>query len=116
MKDIIYKNGNGRFSQTVRYGDLLFIAGQVGDTREADVAQQTRELLAKLDRIMAENGTDKEHMLWAIVYVRDVSDAPAMNAVWDAWVSPGREPARVCSEGKLTGPDWKVEITLVAAV
>ena len=38
-----------------------------------------------------------------------------MNAVWDAWVSPGNTPARACVEAKLAAPDYHVEIMVVAA-
>ena len=38
-----------------------------------------------------------------------------MNAVWDAWVSPGNTPARATVEAKLAALDYKVEIMVVAA-
>ena len=69
-----------------------------------------------LDAILAENGSDKEHILQASVYMADVSHVAEMNAVWDKWVVPGKEPARVCCQAPLVSPAYKVEITLVAAV
>ncbi|MGA8551440.1 MAG: Rid family hydrolase [Stellaceae bacterium] len=38
-----------------------------------------------------------------------------MDAVWDAWVSPGSTPGRACVEARLAAPHWKVEIAVIAA-
>lgn len=115
MADIIRKGGNGRYSTVVEYGGLLYIAGQVGDNMDADVAQQTKETLAEIDRILAANSSDKEHILSATVYVRDMAEQPDMNKVWDAWVTPGKEPARICVAAAMFSPECKVEIGLIAA-
>lgn len=109
------KNGNGRYSEAVIHNGIIYVAGQVGDPA-GDVAQQTRDILAALDEILAENGSDKEHILQASVYMADVSHVAEMNAVWDKWVVPGKEPARVCCQAPLVSPVYKVEITVVAAV
>ena len=105
---IIRKNGNGRYSEAVIHNGVIYIAGQVGDP-SGSVAEQTADILA-------ENGSDKEHILQASVYMADVSHVAEMNAVWDKWVVPGKEPARVCCQAPLVSPAYKVEITLVAAV
>lgn len=112
---IIRKNGNGRYSEAVIHNGVIYIAGQVGDP-SGSVAEQTADILATLDAILAENGSDKEHILQASVYMADVSHVAEMNAVWDKWVVPGKEPARVCCQAPLVSPAYKVEITLVAAV
>ena len=116
MSEIVYKNSNGRFAEATVYNGIVYVAGQVGNTREADVTTQTKEVLEKIDRILAENGSDKEHVLMATVVLKDMSTVNEMNAVWDAWVVKDREPARMCHEGKLVSPDWKVEIYLTAVV
>lgn len=116
MSEISFKNGNGRFSEATVYNGLVYVAGQVGVTRGGDVTTQTKEVLDKIDRILAENGSDKEHVLMATVVLADISHVAEMNAVWDAWVVKGKEPSRMCHEGKLVSPDWKVEIYLTAVV
>ena len=115
MSEIIRKNGNGRYSETVTKDGIIYVAGQVGDDPDADVAQQTREILATIDRILEENGSDKEHILAATVVLSDISTVKEMNEVWDAWVVKGSEPTRMCFEGRLVSPAWKVEICLTAA-
>jgi enamine deaminase RidA (YjgF/YER057c/UK114 family) len=44
-----------------------------------------------------------------------MSEFAAMNAAWDAWVSPGNTPARATVEAKLAAPEYKVEIMVQAA-
>ncbi len=102
-------------SQAVIHGSTVYIAGQVADDPSADVAEQTRQVLAKIDSLLAEAGTDKSKVLSANVWLSDISTFDQMNAVWDEWVTPGSPPARATVESKLAGPQYKVEIMVVAA-
>jgi len=104
-----------RMSQVVIHGDTVYLAGQVADDPNADVAGQTRQILAKIDRLLAEAGTDKSKVLSANVWLSDISTFDQMNAVWDEWVTPGKPPARATVESRLAGPEFKVEIMVVAA-
>jgi Putative translation initiation inhibitor, yjgF family len=115
MADIKRKDGNGRYSAVVEHNGILYLAGQVGDDMSADIAQQTTETLARIESLLTENGSDKEHILSAIVYVNNMEEAKDMNKVWDAWVTPGNEPARACVEAAMFSPACKVEISVVAA-
>jgi enamine deaminase RidA (YjgF/YER057c/UK114 family) len=104
-----------RMSQVVIHGDTVYLAGQVADDPSADVTDQTRQILAKIDRLLAEAGTDKSKVLSANVWLSDISTFDQMNAVWDAWVTPGKPPARATVESRLARPEFKVEIMVVAA-
>jgi enamine deaminase RidA (YjgF/YER057c/UK114 family) len=103
-----------RMSQAVVHGDTIYLAGQVG-TPDAPVADQTRQVLAAIDRLLGEAGSDKTRILSATVWLADMADYAAMNAVWDAWVAPGHAPARATGESRLAAPGYKVEIIVVAA-
>jgi len=105
-----------RMSQAVVHGNTVYLAGQVADDARADVAGQTRQVLAKIDGLLAEAGTDKSKLLFANVWLSDISTFEQMNTVWDAWVTPGMPPARATVESKLAGPQFKVEISVVAAI
>ena len=72
-------------------------------------------MLAQIDRLLGEAGTDKTKILSATIYLADMSDYQAMNAVWDQWVPPGETPARATVEAKLARPDYRVEMQIVAA-
>lgn len=105
-----------RMSQAVIHGNTVYLAGQVADSPSADVAEQTQQVLAKIEGLLAEAGTDKSKLLFANVWLSDISTFAEMNAVWDAWVIPGQPPARACVESKLAHPQLKVEISVVAAL
>ncbi len=104
-----------RMSQAVIHGATVYISGQVADDPNADVAGQTRQILARIDGLLAEAGTDKSKVLSASVWLSDISTFDQMNAVWDEWVAPGNPPARATVESKLARPQLKVEIMVVAA-
>lgn len=104
-----------RMSQAVIHGNTVYLAGQVASDRSADVAGQTREILATIDGLLAEAGTDKTNLLAATIYLTDMSTFKEMNAVWDAWVAPGCAPARATVGAPLASPAYKIEIVIIAA-
>ena len=108
-------NVGSRMSQAVLHGDTVYIAGQVADDVTSDAAEQAREILSKIDGLLAKVGSDKTRLLSATVWLADINAYDQVNAVWDAWVSPGAPPVRACVESKLAGPDYKVEIAAIAA-
>ena len=115
MNEITRKHVGPRMSQSVEHNGVVYIAGQVGDDQGADVAAQTRQVLAKIDARLAECGTDKSRLLWAQLWVTDMRNFDAMNEVWDAWIDPANPPVRAGLCSALVAPDWKVEIMVMAA-
>jgi enamine deaminase RidA (YjgF/YER057c/UK114 family) len=99
-----------------RASRTAYLAGQVADDPSVDVVGQTRQVLAQIDSLLAEAGSDKTQILSAAIYLADISDFAAMNTVWDTWVMPGQTPARATVQAKLVTPDYKVEIQVVALV
>jgi len=116
MTPIERKHVNARMSRIVRHGDVVYLCGQTASgTAIADVAGQTREVLARIDALLAEVGTDKSRMLAATVHLKDIADFADMNAIWEAWTAEGCAPARTTVQAQLASPDLRVEITVVAA-
>lgn len=106
-----------RMSQAVAYGNMVFLAGQVAlRAPGTSVVEQTRDILAKTDELLAEAGTDKTKLLSATIWLTDISTFGEMNDVWDAWVAPGGSPARACVEARLAAPQFTVEIAVIAAM
>jgi len=104
-------------SQAVIHNGTVYLAGQVAfDKAGASVREQTQNILERIDRYLAEAGTDKSRLLSAQIWLSDISTFNEMNEVWDAWVSPGNTPARACVESKLAAPQFTVEIAVVAAL
>ncbi|KQY20040.1 RidA family protein [Rhizobium sp. Root482] len=104
-----------RMSQVVVHNNTVYLAGQVGNAGD-DVATQTKQALASVDRLLAVAGIDKSRILSATIWLADMADFPKMNGVWDAWVSPGNAPARATGEAKLATPEHLVEVIVVAAL
>ncbi|MGO4872018.1 MAG: RidA family protein [Roseiarcus sp.] len=105
-----------RMSQAVVHGHTIYLAGQVADkTAGKSVGEQTKEILASIDRLLAEAGSDKTHILSATIYLTDIGTFAEMNAIWDTWVVKGHTPARATVEAKLAAPPYRVEIACIAA-
>lgn len=110
-----------RYGTTRRYSDSVVHAGtvylvEVPANLDADVAAQTENLLASVDQLLAQAGSDKSHLLMVMIYLADMADYDAMNAVWDAWVPEGHAPTRACVQARLANPKYRVEMALTAAV
>ena len=104
-----------RMSQIVVHGDTVYLAGIVAQANKGkSVTEQTKEIHATIDKYLAQAGSDKSKLLTATIYITDMGKFAEMNAVWDAWVSPGNTPARATVEAKLAAPDYNVEIMVVA--
>ena len=105
-----------RMSQAVVHGDTVYTAGQVAQNAAGGtVAEQTQDILDAIDALLAKAGTDKSKLLTANIWLSDIGTFDEMNAVWDAWVSPGNTPCRACVESKLANPKFTVEIMVTAA-
>ncbi|WP_421983973.1 RidA family protein [Roseibium sp.] len=103
-----------RMSKIVRHNGTAYLCGQVGAGET--VADQTRDCLSRIDALLLEAGSDREHILQAIVWLADMADFAEMNAVWDDWVPEGFAPARACGEARLARDVLKVEIIVTAAI
>lgn len=111
----IQRIGSGpRMSQAVIHGDTVYLAGQVGAPGES-VTAQTKAVLASVETLLAQAGSDKSKILTATIWLADMADFAEMNAVWDVWIDGKDAPARATGEAKLATPDYKVEVILVAA-
>lgn len=105
-----------RMSKAVVHGDTVYLAGQVADKAGGkSVAEQTQEILGIIDGLLAEAGTDKTKLLMVNIWLSDMSTFAEMNGVWDKWVVAGQTPGRATVEAKLAGPQFTVEIAVIAA-
>ena len=105
-----------RMSEMAVHNGVCYLAGQVAAGGAVGIAEQTREVLAAIDALLAQAGTDKTRILRAQIFLADIADFPGMNAVWDTWVVPGHTPPRATVQAALAKPEWKVEIVVTAAL
>ena len=106
-----------RMSQAVIHGNTVYLAGVVASgAKGKPVAEQTRDILASIDRLLKEAGTSKAKLITANIWLADISKFADMNSEWDKWVSAGHTPARATVEAKLAAPEYTVEIMVTAAI
>ena len=105
-----------RLSKVVIHGDTVYLAGLTADkTAGQSVAEQTQEILNKIDGLLKQGGTDKSKLLQATIWLQDIRVVDEFNKVWDAWVVAGSTPARACIEARLQSPAKMIEIQVIAA-
>ena len=101
-------------SRCVVKGDMVFVAGLTATDRSADITGQTQQIVDKIDGFLAQAGTDKSKLLQANLWITDMSNFAAMNAVWNSWVDPENPPVRACVRADLAVPELLVEIMVTA--
>jgi len=111
----------GPYSQAVRVGNLVFTAGQVGlvpGTKEfagPDIASQTRQVLKNIQGILEAAGSGLQHVVKTTVFLQDIAEWPAMNAVYAEFFAEN-PPARSAVQVAALPLGAKVEIEVVAEV
>lgn len=110
------QNVGKRLSEIVVHNGMVYLAGEVPDDGGKDITGQTEEVLAKIEKLLKQAGSDKSKLLTAQIFLPDMKDFAAMNAVWEKWVVPGQTPARATIEARLANPAFKVEIMCTAAL
>ena len=104
-----------RLSETAVFNGVVYLAGRVPEAGDIDIRGQTADVLAQIDRLLAEAGSDKTRILRTQIYLADITEIGAMNEVWDAWVAPGNAPPRATVQAALANPAWKIEVVVTAA-
>lgn len=105
-----------RLSEMVVHNGTIYLAGQVAADMTKDIIGQTEQVLASIDRLLGEAGSDKTKILSAQMFLPDMGDFAAMNSVWERWVAPGHTPARATLAAKLANPAYKIEVMIIAAL
>ena len=116
MSENIIRHGMAaRYSEAAIFNGVVYLAGMVPERGDTDIAGQTEDVLAQVAQRLLEAGSDKSRILRAQIYLTDIADIAAMNAVWDAWVVPGTAPPRATVQAALANPAYKIEIVVTAA-
>jgi enamine deaminase RidA (YjgF/YER057c/UK114 family) len=105
-----------RLSEATIHNGTVYLAGQIASDTSQDIVGQTREVLAAIDRLLAEAGTDKTRILMVQIFISDFANFPRMNEVYDSWVVQGQTPPRATVEAKLANPACLVEVVVTAAL
>ena len=106
-----------RMSQAVIHNNTVYLAGQVAaGAAGRSVEEQTKDILARIDGLLAEANSNKSRILSATIWLVNMASFAEMNRVWDAWVVAGTAPARATvASPQLASADYKIEIAVIAA-
>jgi enamine deaminase RidA (YjgF/YER057c/UK114 family) len=115
VSDIKRLHAGARYSEASIHAGTVYLAGQVAVGGGTTIEAQTAEVLASIDRLLAEAGSGKGRILMAQIYLADMADYAGLNSVWDQWVGTSA-PSRATVEARLARPEWKVEIVVTAAI
>jgi enamine deaminase RidA (YjgF/YER057c/UK114 family) len=115
MKDIQRLHVGKTLSEVAIHHGTVYLAGQIAEDSTLNIAGQTREVFAHIDRLLVEANSDKSRILMCQIYLADIKDFAAMNAVWNEWVADGAAPPRATVEAKLVKSEWLVEMVVTAA-
>lgn len=116
MPEIKRSHVGKRLSEVAVYQGTIYLAGQVPTDVSQDMAGQTRQVLAAIDSLLTQHGSDKSRILSCQIFLSDMSQVAAMNEVWDAWVVPGHTPPRATVGAVLASPEKLIEVVIVASV
>ena len=105
-----------RLSEMAVHNGVCYLAGQVAADGTQDITGQTTQVLAAIDALLQRAGTDKSKILMCQIFIVDLAEFPALNAVWEQWVAPGNAPPRATVQARLAKPEWKVEMVVTAAL
>lgn len=102
-------------SRIVIHGDTVYLGGLTDEDSSRNITDQTKRVLQRIDGYLAQAGTSKSKILRAQIWLKNMSDFAAMNAVWNAWVDPEHPPVRACVRADMAREGTLVEIMVTAA-
>jgi len=111
----------GPYSQGIRAGSLLFVSGQVpidpatGNIVDGDIAAQTHRVLQNIGEILKAGGASFDHVVRTTVFLADMNDFAAMNAVYATYFN-APAPARATVQVSRLPKDARVEIDVIASI
>lgn len=111
----------GPYSVATKAGNLVFTSGQLGldpatgNLVEGGVEAETRQVLTNLRNVLEAAGTDLEHVMKTLVFLRDINDFARMNAVYGEFFT-ANHPARSAVQVAALPKNGAVEIECVAVL
>ena len=114
----------GPYSQAVHVDSFIYTSGQValdpatGNLVEGGIAEQTTQVLENLKHVLAGGGTCMEHVIKTTVFLKDMKDFAAMNAIYAKYLAPAGTvaPARSTVQVAALPKDALVEIEVIAKI
>ncbi len=112
----------GPYNQAVTIGNLIYASGQIpidlktNNLIEGGITEQTQLVLTYVKNILEEAGSSLQKVIKATVFLKDMNDFAAMNAVYKEFFQPETAPARSTIQVARLPKDALVEIEVVATI
>jgi enamine deaminase RidA (YjgF/YER057c/UK114 family) len=106
--------GNPHLSHAVIHNNVVYLSGQVPDDAMADMPAQTKQVLDKIDKLLAATGASRSTLLSVTIWLKNISDRDQLNAMWIPWIGDDK-CARACVQAELANPKYLIEIAAIAA-
>ncbi|WP_203075695.1 RidA family protein [Falsiroseomonas ponticola] len=100
--------------RVVRHQDTLYLSGIIAADLAAPMAGQTRQVLERLEALLARHGSGRSKVLAATIYLSDMTQKAAMNEVWISWFAAEDLPARATIGVADLGPGVLIEVVATA--
>lgn len=107
-------DSNDYLSEMTIFNHVVYLAGQVPNTADADITTQAKEVFANIDNLLAQANSDKSKLLSAQIILKDLADFETVNTLWGEWLKDSPKPARATIEANLVNPLWRLEIIVTA--
>lgn len=105
-----------RLSRAVIHNDVAYFSADVDATDQMSIEQQTKSLLDNIEIGLTAIHSNKERILFATIYLADMQDFDAMNAIWDNWIIEGLAPARICVNAASGDENALIKAAIIAAI
>jgi enamine deaminase RidA (YjgF/YER057c/UK114 family) len=105
-----------RLSEATIHDERVYLSGVVAEDTSQDIVDQARQALARVQALLEKVGSGRLQILSVLIFLADMNDLAVVNAVWDDWVIGDESPARTVVQAKLSDPNAKIEIMVVAAL
>lgn len=117
MNSIQRIDSNPRLSRVVVHNGLAWLSGIVAADCSQDIHGQVRQVLQRLDQLLAEVGSDKSRLLSAQIWMKDMdADFAGMNQQWSDWLAPAAAPARATCQVAFDDAEIRLELIVTAAL
>lgn len=122
-KEIVYSSAApepiGPYSQAVRFGNQLFISGQIAIDRttgaiiNSSIEDETGQVMKNLSEVLRAGGMGFEHVVKCTIFLTDMNDFPVVNKIYGEYFT-SNPPARETVEVRRLPKDVRVEISCIA--
>jgi enamine deaminase RidA (YjgF/YER057c/UK114 family) len=116
-RNVIKRSGSSEIlHDVVAHNGVLHLAGVVAEDLSQGMAGQARQVFEEIDKLLAAHGSDRNHLLSALIFITDMKLKPEMNKAWQAWLKKEHLPTRATIGINDLGPKVLIEVVVTAAV